>query len=73
MYRIVRHPMYGGGLVLAFGWALASSPMAVAPVAALAVLFELKSRREEAWLVERYPDYPAYRRRTRWKFVPGLR
>jgi protein-S-isoprenylcysteine O-methyltransferase Ste14 len=39
----------------------------------LVAFFELKSRREEAWLVERYPGYPTYRDRVRWKFVPGIR
>jgi protein-S-isoprenylcysteine O-methyltransferase Ste14 len=39
----------------------------------LGAYLELKSRREERWLAERYPGYEAYRRRTRWKFVPGLR
>jgi len=33
--------------------------------------FWLKSRREEAWLTERFPGYDAYRRRTR-RFLPGL-
>jgi protein-S-isoprenylcysteine O-methyltransferase Ste14 len=31
----------------------------------------LKSIREEAWLTDRYPAYPAYRDRTR-RFFPGL-
>ena len=37
----------------------------------LCVLFDLKSRREEVWLAERYPQYAEYRERTR-KFVPRL-
>ena len=34
-------------------------------------LFDAKSRREEAWLAERFPEYPLYRRRVA-KLIPGL-
>ncbi len=37
----------------------------------LAVVLDLKARREEAWLADRYPDYDAYRAATH-RFVPGL-
>ena len=70
-YRFVRHPVYTGVVVAAIGWSLARSPVGFAPTTLLAVLFDLKSRREEAWLVERYPGYVGYRERTR-RFVPGL-
>jgi len=70
-YRFVRHPIYGGVILVAFGWSIADAPVALAPSALLAVLFDLKSRREEAWLVERYPAYASYRERTR-RFVPLL-
>jgi protein-S-isoprenylcysteine O-methyltransferase Ste14 len=32
---------------------------------------DLKARREEAWLSERYPEYAAYARHTH-RFVPGV-
>jgi protein-S-isoprenylcysteine O-methyltransferase Ste14 len=70
IYRLVRHPVYGGVLLLALGWSLADAPLALAPTALLAVLFDLKSRREEAWLVEQYPEYGAYRARTPRRFIP---
>ena len=65
--------MYGGTIVLFTGFSLVSSPLALVATAALAVFLDLKSRREEEWLVERHPGYDDYRRTTRWKFVPGLR
>ena len=68
-YRFVRHPIYGSVILVAFGWSIAEAPVALAPSGLLAVLFDLKSRREEAWLVERYPAYASYRERTR-RFVP---
>lgn len=70
VYRFARHPVYGGVLLLALGWSLAEAPLALIPTAVLAGLFELKSRREEAWLVERYPEYEAYRERTPRRFIP---
>ena len=70
IYRSVRHPIYGGVLALALGWSLAESPLALVPTALLAVLFDLKARREEAWLVERYPEYAAYSSRTPRRFIP---
>jgi protein-S-isoprenylcysteine O-methyltransferase Ste14 len=73
VFGLARHPIYGGVLVAAIGWSLATRPLALLPVALAAVFLELKSRREEQWLVERYPGYADYRRRVRWRFVPGIR
>jgi protein-S-isoprenylcysteine O-methyltransferase Ste14 len=73
LYRVVRHPIYGGALLIAFGWSLATSPYALIVAFATAVFFELKSRHEERRLIGRYPGYSEYRRRVRWKFVPGIR
>ena len=71
-YASVRHPIYGGLLATAFGWGLvAASPLALLLALVLFGFFELKSRREERWLIERYPDYPEYMTRTR-RFFPGL-
>ena len=72
-YRLVRHPIYGGLLLLAIGWSVVLSPIALVVTALLAVVLELKARYEESMLAERYPEYKAYRRRVRWRFVPGVR
>ncbi len=70
-YRLVRHPMYGGGILFGFGWSIlfASLPTLVL-AAALAVFVDLKAGREESWLLERYPEYDEYRRQVRWKLIP---
>jgi protein-S-isoprenylcysteine O-methyltransferase Ste14 len=69
-YAIVRHPIYSGVLLLAFGWALyAHGWLTVAEAAALFVLLDFKSRREERWLAERFTEYAAYQRRVR-KLIP---
>jgi protein-S-isoprenylcysteine O-methyltransferase Ste14 len=71
-FRWVRHPIYSGVLLTALGACLISgSWIALALSLCLCVLFDLKARREEAWLAQRYPQYLEYRSRTR-KFVPGV-
>lgn len=73
VYRIVRHPIYGGLMLVALGWSLLSSPAALAATAVLVALFEAKARLEESLLVARFPEYEMYRRRVKWRFVPGVR
>jgi protein-S-isoprenylcysteine O-methyltransferase Ste14 len=71
-YGLVRHPIYGGLVIGAAGWGLlAASAAALLATGVLLVFFDLKSRREEAWLAEAYPDYGSYRRRTR-KLLPWI-
>lgn len=71
-YRLVRHPIYGGFVLLAAGWSLVTSPLALVPTALLWATFELKSRVEEVMLGERYPGYEPYRERVRWRLVPWV-
>ena len=72
VYRYVRHPVYAGIVLASFGWGLvAGSLLAIALALLLLGWFDLKARREEAWLAARHPDYAAYRTRTR-KFLPFL-
>ena len=69
-YSLVRHPMYSGGLLLGAGWALyVQGWLTLGYVAVLFVFLDVKSRREERWLAERFPVYAAYQRRVR-KLVP---
>ena len=71
-YQFVRHPMYVAIVVTGFGWALLWHSGAGAVVTlALAVFFDLKSRREERWLEASYPSYAQYRREVK-RFIPGL-
>jgi protein-S-isoprenylcysteine O-methyltransferase Ste14 len=71
-YALVRHPVYGGLILTAFGWAIVqASFVAVFLAAALATFFQLKSAREERWLEMRYPGYAAYRARTR-RLIPWI-
>jgi protein-S-isoprenylcysteine O-methyltransferase Ste14 len=71
-YRLVRHPVYGGLILGAIGWSLArGSVTAFVAAAALLVFFDLKRRREEAWLSARFPSYVAYGARTR-RMIPWI-
>lgn len=71
-YRLARHPIYGGLILCAVGWGLlTAAPAALAAAAVLFAFFDLKSRREEAWLVDHYPGYTEYRAMTR-RLVPWI-
>src|SRR6266498_2981663 len=72
IFRLVRHPVYGGAILIGLGWSLADAPLGLIPTALLALLFDLKAQREEAWLIERFPRYAAYQARTPRRFVPWL-
>lgn len=71
-YRWMRHPVYTGAMLAAFGWALWWLSAAGALCAlALAVFFDRKAVYEESWLRKRYKGYGDYARRVK-KFIPGL-
>lgn len=72
LYRLVRHPIYFGVIVLAFGWAAVEQNGYTLGVAiALLIFFELKSRKEEEWLLEKFPNYKAYQQSTK-KLIPFI-
>jgi protein-S-isoprenylcysteine O-methyltransferase Ste14 len=71
-YSLVRHPIYGGLILGAFGWGLVTaSPLALAGALVLLGFFDLKSRREEKWLADQFAGYDEYRTRTR-RLLPWL-
>ncbi len=72
IYRLVRHPIYSGIIFLAVGWALwRTSVVHLALAAVLLGFFDAKARREEQWLMARFPEYTGYRRQVR-KLIPGI-
>jgi protein-S-isoprenylcysteine O-methyltransferase Ste14 len=71
-YRLVRHPMYCGGILIAFGWAFLSHGwLSLGYAIIMLVFFDIKSRREEKWLKEKFPGYGAYQERVR-KLIPFI-
>lgn len=72
VYRLVRHPIYGGVLLMALGWTLVHPmPATLLGTSLLWLLFEVKSRYEERLLCTVHPEYDTYRRGRR-RFVPFL-
>jgi protein-S-isoprenylcysteine O-methyltransferase Ste14 len=72
IFSVVRHPIYAGFSLAAFGWSLMwSSVVAFAAALVLLAFFDIKARREERWLEGKYPGYRAYRSRVK-KLIPFL-
>lgn len=71
-YKIVRHPIYSGIILGAFGWAfLLNSVLTLLLATVLLFFFDIKSRREEKWLSDKFNGYAAYQQRVR-KLLPFL-
>lgn len=70
IFSVVRHPIYSGVTLCAFGWGLVWSSIVVL-IAALVLLlfFDIKARREERWLEAKFGGYAAYKARVK-KLVP---
>ena len=59
-------------LYAACGWTLVwMSPVGILSVALTVVFFDLKARREELWLRQKYKDYDRYTQHVK-KFLPGI-
>jgi protein-S-isoprenylcysteine O-methyltransferase Ste14 len=72
VYRWVRHPIYAGVILLAYGWALHRGDLLHLMLAlGITGFFTAKASREEEFLRQRFPDYAQYRDRT-WRFVPWI-
>jgi methanethiol S-methyltransferase len=69
-YRVVRHPMYTGAILIAFGWAFAVHGSLSLVYACMVVAFlVLKTAREERWLRAELIGYAEYERRVR-RLIP---
>jgi protein-S-isoprenylcysteine O-methyltransferase Ste14 len=73
LYGIVRHPMYAGAVVLFLATPLAlGSWWAYLPAAGLLAALVTRILDEERYLVMHLSGYEEYRRRVRWRLVPGI-
>ncbi len=71
-YRVVRHPIYSGIIFGAFSWGLLNNHLLTLLLAFfLFLFFDVKARREERWLCEKYDGYAAYQKRVR-KLIPWI-
>jgi protein-S-isoprenylcysteine O-methyltransferase Ste14 len=74
IYAKIRHPSYTGLLVRSLGWALVfRSLFGLAAWLALLGFLIKRMRREEQVLASEFgAEWDEYRRRTRWRLVPGI-
>jgi protein-S-isoprenylcysteine O-methyltransferase Ste14 len=71
-YSIVRHPIYSGIIIGSFGLALLRGSWLTLLYAVLIfIFFDIKSRKEETWLSERYAGYDDYQKHVR-KLIPFI-
>ncbi len=72
LYKYVRHPIYTGILLTVFGYAFYSGSFSrVAISVFLLILFYFKTNYEEQKLLQKYPEYLAYKAQT-GRFIPSL-
>jgi protein-S-isoprenylcysteine O-methyltransferase Ste14 len=71
-FAIVRNPIYSGLVIAAFGWGFfVNGWLTVLWAVVLLVFFDIKSRREERLLCEKFPQYAEYQRRVK-KLIPWV-
>ena len=71
-FRLVRHPTYGGALLIFSGISLAHGLLGLVGTAALALVWWRKSELEERVLAARFAGYADYRARVRRRFFPWI-
>ncbi|QWD83131.1 isoprenylcysteine carboxylmethyltransferase family protein [Polynucleobacter sp. MWH-P3-07-1] len=72
LYAYVRHPIYLGVILMALAWFLhTQAVLTLVEFIAVMIFFEVKSRQEEYWMGQVYPEYAEYQRRTA-KLVPRV-
>ena len=72
VYALVRHPIYSGVIFLAIAysfWRLSLSHAIGAIV--LLLFFDIKARKEESWLITKFPNYEQYRSQVK-KLIPWI-
>ena len=72
LYQYVRHPIYFGVLLAALALLLIyPGQYVLAYSICLFLLLDIKARREEVWLMERFSSYKDYQARVK-KLIPGI-
>lgn len=72
VYAKVRHPMYTAAVTMFAGYIILFGSLVSVPLwLAFAVLYLIKSVKEERILTAKFPEYEDYKKRT-WRFIPFL-
>jgi len=70
VFQFIRHPLYTGVLLIAFGWAIhAADPYRFVLSLVLVVFFHAKAGYEESRLRDHFPGYAEYQQRS-GRFLP---
>ena len=70
LYKLVRHPIYLGVILVSFGWAGIEQTIYTLVLAFIVLIFfDLKSRQEERWLTQKFSEYAEYKITTK-KLIP---
>ena len=71
-YAFARHPLYSVEIITVLGTALQfQAPWAWLIALGVVALLWIRTQYEEQVLAESFPEYPAYRARTK-RFIPGI-
>jgi protein-S-isoprenylcysteine O-methyltransferase Ste14/rhodanese-related sulfurtransferase len=72
IYSKMRHPMYTAAMAIFGGWILIFGSLWSVPLwLAFSILYLVKSAKEERILIDRFPEYAEYRKKT-WSFLPYI-
>jgi len=72
-YRIVRHPGYVGGILMAISTSLVlGSLWALIPAGIVVILLIIRTYLEDITLQKELPGYADYTKKVRYRLVPGL-
>ena len=72
VYALVRHPIYSGVIFLTIAYSCWKLSLSHAIGAMLFLLFfDLKARKEESWLSNKFPDYASYQLQVK-KLIPWI-
>lgn len=70
VYAYIRHPIYSSFIQMSFGIAFLIGTSGSILIAITSLIFyDFKSRYEEKLLIQKYPDYSPYKKRT-GRFIP---
>ncbi|MGA2409714.1 MAG: isoprenylcysteine carboxylmethyltransferase family protein, partial [Candidatus Binataceae bacterium] len=71
-FRVVRHPIFAGWLLLTIGFTMANLSACNLLVVFLILPFMMKRIDQEETLLMGDPSYRAYMQRVRYRLIPGL-
>jgi protein-S-isoprenylcysteine O-methyltransferase Ste14 len=72
-YRIVRHPIYASAIKQYFGTALVFLTWWIVLASTIAIIaYAMKANLEDQFLAKNLPGYEDYRRRVKYRLMPGV-